>query len=90
MPSVCVGARRGCKLATISRETALRIVESGGAVDGDPPAYAVFAYLSAYGEQHAVVWSEQDFMRYVRETHIVSILWSPHVTLSRLEDMRDG
>lgn len=77
-------------MATISRETALRIVEGGGAVDGDPPAYAVFTYRGACGEQHAVVWSERELMRYVGEVEITSILWSPRVALATLEDMRDG
>lgn len=71
-------------MSTISPDLADRIVAAGGAIDGDPPAYAVFRYLGPYGEQHGVVWSERDFMRYVGEVQILEILWSPHVSLRRV------
>jgi len=71
-------------MSTISPNLAERLVAAGGAIDGDPPAYAVFRYRGPYGEHHGVVWDERAFMRYVSEVEILEILWSPHVTLDEV------
>lgn len=67
-------------MATISEELAREVAKNNGHYEGDPQAYAVFKYHNAHHDKvcYAVVWSKQDFNRYLFDgaVTLLEILWS--------------
>ena len=71
-------------MATISKDTAEKIVKNKGRYSDDPPAYAVIEFDNSYfgSVNYAVCYSENEYISYKQEHRIRKILWPEKEALS--------
>ena len=73
-------------MATIDRQLAEELIANDGSYYSDPRAYAVLAYISAWGrESYAVAYSAHDLLRYVPSDSIRSplVIWTRLATVQQ-------